>query len=73
MAHSSRLDPKVKAIAEVLAMIGDADPAFVPDRPRPIPRTADWLWDSATEFCAALDRYEARVMKVKKSNQPKRA
>jgi hypothetical protein len=35
MIHSSRRDPKVKAIAEVLATIVDADPKVAPQHPRP--------------------------------------
>jgi hypothetical protein len=58
MTHSSRRDPKIEAIAEVLAMIADADPKLAPQYRRPVRETDDWLWESATEFCAALDRYE---------------
>jgi hypothetical protein len=54
MIHSSRRDRKTKAIAEVLAMIADAHPELDPHQPRPVRETDEWLWESATEFCAAL-------------------
>jgi hypothetical protein len=66
MIHSSRRDRKTKAIAEVLAMIADAHPPLAPLRPRPVLETEEWLWDSATEFCAALDRYAERAMQIKR-------
>jgi hypothetical protein len=56
MIHSSHRDRKTKAIAEALAMIADAHPELVPHRPRPVHETDEWLWESATEFCAALDQ-----------------
>jgi len=56
MTHSSRRNPKVKAIAEVLAMIADADPKLAAHHPRPALETDEWLWESAAEFCAVLDR-----------------
>ena len=67
MIHSSHRNPKTKAIAEVLAMIADAHPDLAAQHPRPVPlflfsrhpETGEWLWESATEFCAALDRYAA--------------
>jgi len=57
MIHSSHRERKTKAIAEVLAMIADADPKLAPNHPRPARMSDDWLWEDATEFCAALDRY----------------
>jgi hypothetical protein len=36
MIHSSHRDRKAKAIAEALAMIGDAHPELDPHRPRPV-------------------------------------
>ena len=36
MIHSSRRDRKAKAIAEVLAMIADAQAPLAPHRPRPV-------------------------------------
>ena len=53
MIHSSRRDRKSKAIAEALAMLADAHPELDPHRPRPVRETDEWLWESATEFCAA--------------------
>lgn len=40
-----------------LAMIADAHPELTPHHLRPICKTDEWLWESAAEFCAALDRY----------------
>ena len=62
MIRSSHRDRKTKAIAEVLAMIPDVYPELVPHRPRPVRETDVWLWESATEFCAALDHYAGRTM-----------
>src|SRR6476619_4439307 len=63
MIHSSRRDSKTKAIAEVLAMIADAHPELAP-HPRSVRETEAWLWESATAFCAALDRYAGRCALV---------
>jgi hypothetical protein len=70
MIHSSRRDRKCKAIAEALAMIADAHPGLEPHRPRPVHETDEWLWESATEFCAALDRYAGRAMEIKRAFAP---
>jgi hypothetical protein len=64
MIHSSHRDRKTKAIAEVLAIIADAHPEIAPQHPRPARETDEWLWESATEFCAALDRYAERAMRI---------
>jgi hypothetical protein len=69
MIHSSRRDRKTKAIAEALAMIADAHPELDPHRPRPVRETDEWLWESATEFCAALDCYAGRAMEIKRKNR----
>ena len=69
MIHSSRRDSKTKAIAEVLAMIADAPPAIEPHRPCPVRETDEWLWESVTEFCAALDRYAECAMEIKRKNR----
>ena len=68
MIHSSRRDRKTKAIAEALAMIPNVHPELVP-RPRPVLETEEWLWESATEFCAAMDRYAERAMEIKRENR----
>jgi hypothetical protein len=68
MIHSSRRDRKTKAIAEVLAIIADAHPPLAPLRPCPVLDTEEWLWESATEFCAALDRCAERAMQIKREN-----
>ena len=69
MIHSSRRDRKTKAIAEALAMLADAHPELVPYRPRPVRETDEWFWESAIEFCAALDRYAGRAMEIKRKNR----
>jgi hypothetical protein len=70
MIHSSRRDRKTKAIAEALAMIADAHPELDPHRPRPVRETDEWLWESATEFCAAMDRYAECAMEIKRAHVP---
>jgi hypothetical protein len=70
MIHSSRRDRKTKAIAEALAMIADAHPELEPHRSRPTHETDEWLWESATEFCAALDYYAGRTMEIKRAYAP---
>jgi hypothetical protein len=52
MIHSSRRDRKTEVIAEALAMIADVHPELVAHQPRPVRETDEWLWESATEFCA---------------------
>jgi hypothetical protein len=68
MIHSSRRDRKAKAIAEALAMLADAHPELDPHRPRPVRETDEWLWESATEFCTALDRYAGGAMEIKRES-----
>jgi hypothetical protein len=67
MIHSSRHDRKTKAIAEVLAMIADAHSELAPHHPHPVRETDEWLWENATEFCAALDRYAERARQQRQS------
>jgi hypothetical protein len=38
-------------------MIADAHPDLGPHHPRPVRDTDEWLLESATEFCAALNRW----------------
>jgi hypothetical protein len=73
MIHSSHRDRKTKAIAEVLAMIADAHPELAPNHPRAVRETDEWLWEDATEFCAALDRYAGRTGPRKSSRGAKQA
>ena len=68
MIHSTRRKPKAKAIAEVLAMIADAHPEIATYYTRPDHKTDEWLWENATEFCAALDRYAGRGLQMKRTN-----
>ncbi len=67
MIHSSRRDRTARAIAEVLAMIAEADPKLTP-HPPPVVESDEGLWENATEFCAALDRYAERVMQFKREH-----
>ena len=58
MIHSPRGDRKAKATAEVLAMIADAHQLRAPHRPRLVlDETEEQLFESATEFIEALDKY----------------
>ena len=41
-----------------------------PHRPRPVRETDEWLWESAVEFCAALDHYAGRTMEIKSASAP---
>jgi hypothetical protein len=70
MIHSSHRDHKTKVIAEVLAMMSDVHPELVPHRSRPVRETDEWLWESATEFCAALDHHAGRTMEIKSAFAP---
>jgi hypothetical protein len=71
MIHSSRRDRKTKAIAEALAMIADAHPELDPHRPRPVRETDEWLWESATEFCARWTAMQDALWKLREhSRQP---
>jgi hypothetical protein len=63
-----RVERRTKAIAEVLAMITDAYPELAPDRPDYGREAEEWLWEIASGFCAALDRYAARTMQVKREH-----
>ena len=63
MTRSSRRDRKAKATANVLAMIADAHPPLAPHQPHAALETDEWLFESATEFCAALDRYAERAQR----------
>ena len=69
MIHSSRRDRKAKAVAEVLAMIADAHPPIMPVRPHAVLETEEWLFESATEFVEALEKYYAeRATQIKRKN-----
>jgi hypothetical protein len=60
MIHSSRRDRKAKAIVEVLAMIDDTHPSC------PVRETDEGLAESATEFCAVLDRYAESAARIRR-------
>jgi len=68
MIHSSRRDRRAKAIAEVLAMIADAHPPLAPHRPRLVLEADDRLFETATEFCADLEKYAERATQIKRVN-----
>jgi hypothetical protein len=46
-------------------LIADAHPELKPNYPRPARMSDDWLWEDATEFCAALERYDGRITQAK--------
>jgi hypothetical protein len=60
MTHSSRRIGRTKAIAAVLAMIADAFPEPAPQSRCPACESDEWLWQTAAEFCAAMDQYTWR-------------
>jgi hypothetical protein len=64
MIRSSRRACRTKAVAEVLAMIANAHP-FAPHRAHTSHDAEESLFESATEFCAALEIY-ARAAQIKK-------
>ena len=68
MIHSSRRDRKIKAIAEALAIIADARPEFDPHRPRPVHEADERLFETAAEFCAALEKYAECATKIERVN-----
>jgi hypothetical protein len=59
MGRSSHQGQKDKAIAEMLAMIADTHPVSASQHPRLGRELDEWLWEDATEFCAALEFYAA--------------
>jgi hypothetical protein len=67
MIRSSRRDRKAKATAEVLAMIDDAHSELAP--PHPVRETDEGLSESATEFCAALDRFAEHALHERINNR----
>jgi len=68
MTYLSRHERRTKAMAEVLAIIAGAYPELAPDRPDSDREAEEWLWEIASGFCAALDRYAARTMQVKREH-----
>jgi hypothetical protein len=60
MTRSSHRDRKAKAIAEVLAMTTNAHSPPAPHQPRPVLEEDEWLFECATEFCAALEKFAKR-------------
>jgi hypothetical protein len=68
MIHSSRRDRKAKAIAEVLAMIANAQAPLAPHRPRPVLEADERLFETAAEFCEALEKYAECATKIERVN-----
>ena len=64
MIHPSRRDRKAKAIVEVLAMIDATHPELSP--PCLVRETDEGLAESATEFCALLDRYAESAARIRR-------
>jgi hypothetical protein len=65
MIYSSRRNSKTKEIAEVLAMIASARQP-IPNRVDATANAEESLYESATEFCAALEHYAARASQTRK-------
>jgi hypothetical protein len=69
MSHSSRRDRKTKVFAEVLAMTTNAHSPPAPHQPRPIFEEDEWLFECATEFCTALEKFAKRcATQINKEN-----
>jgi hypothetical protein len=60
MIHSSRRDRKTKQFPKrwQCSLTPTLNSCHI--GPRPVRETDEWLWESATEFCASLDRYAGR-------------
>jgi hypothetical protein len=67
MIPSSRRDRKTKAMAEMLAMMVEPLPPGALHRPCPVRETEEGMWESVTDFCAALDRYAGRAKPIKRA------
>jgi hypothetical protein len=52
----------------VLAMIADTHPELAPNDPWTDRETDEWLCESATAFCAALDVYAGRAARMNRQN-----
>ena len=68
MIHSSHRDRKTKAVAEVLAMIANAQAPPAPHRPRPVLEADERLFETAAVFCAALEKYAECGTKIERVN-----
>ena len=68
MIHSSRRDRKAKAIAELLVMIANAQAPLAPHRPRPVLEADELLFETAAEFCAALEKYAECATQIERVN-----
>ncbi|MCI0599842.1 MAG: hypothetical protein L0Y50_11900 [Beijerinckiaceae bacterium] len=68
MIYSSRRARRTRAMAEALAMIANAHAPLAPHRPHPDPDGEESLFESATEFCAALENYAKRATQMKRLN-----
>jgi hypothetical protein len=61
MIPTSHRDRRTKAIAATLAMFADAFPEPAPQSRCPARESDESLWETAIEFCAAMDRYKRRA------------
>jgi len=64
MIPSSHSNPRNKAITEVLAMIANAHPETMA-----VHESNDFLWEDATEFCAALERLSRESLSVRSARR----
>ena len=60
MTYLSLRERRTKAIG--------AYPELAPDRPDSDREAEEWLWEIASGYCAALDRYAARTMQVNRDH-----
>jgi hypothetical protein len=68
MIPSSRRDRKTKAMAEMLAMMVEPHPPGTIHSSCSVRETDEWMWESVTDFCAALDRYAGRAKHIKRAS-----
>jgi hypothetical protein len=52
----------------LLAMIANAQAPLAPHRPRPLLEPDERLFETAAEFCAALEKYAERATQIKRVN-----
>jgi len=65
MIRSSHRNPKVQAMAEMLALMAASDLALA-SSPRRTSAAEEGSWESASDFCAALEKFVAHVAKAKR-------
>jgi hypothetical protein len=52
----------------VLAMIANVQAPLAPHRPRPVLEADERLFETAAEFCAALEKYAECATQIKRMN-----